>query len=211
MSKLYHPPHSLFVAFGCRKAAFFLLNNTFYLQISAFVGLFCGKMLKYRKTGRKERAVMRILVFSDSHRHTDSCIRVIGRLIGVDMILHAGDNAADAERIREAFPDIPVSYVAGNCDFSDAPKELVLPLGGKKIFLTHGHLYNVKNDCGFSRITARAAELGCDCAVFGHTHEPFCDIKNGMTLLNPGSIRDARTYGVIEIENGVLRAAVIDA
>ena len=154
---------------------------------------------------------MRILVFSDSHHDVKSCINVINNIIGVDMILHAGDFADDAEKIKEAFPDITVNYVAGNCDFGIAPKELVFHLGGKKILLTHGHLYNVKNDYGFSALISHAEELGCDCAVFGHTHRGFCDTNGRITLLNTGSIRDGKTFGVIEIENGKLRAAVCDA
>ena len=154
---------------------------------------------------------MRIVVFSDSHHDIKCCCDVINRIIGIDMILHAGDHAADAESIARLFPDIPVNFVLGNCDFGDAPKELVFTASGKKIFLTHGHLYNVKNDLGFSALLKRTQELGCDCAVFGHTHEGLCDVKNGITLLNPGSIRYGKTFGVIEIEDGRLRAAVCDA
>ena len=50
-----------------------------------------------------------------------------------------------------------------------------------------------------------------DCAVFGHTHQGLCDIKNGITLLNPGSIRYGKTFGVIEIEDGKLRADILNA
>ena len=154
---------------------------------------------------------LRILVFSDSHRDTKSCIKVINNIIGVDMVLHAGDHADDAEKLKTLFPDIPVNFVAGNCDFSSAPKELVFHADGKKIFLTHGHLYNVKNDFSLSALVSRAEALRCDCAVFGHTHEPLCDIQKGITLLNPGSIRNGGTFGVIEIEGGVLRAAVCNS
>ena len=154
---------------------------------------------------------MRILVFSDSHQDIESCISVVNRIIGVDMLVHAGDHVHDAKRLSLAFPYIPIHFVSGNCDFSDAPKELVFCACEKKMFLTHGHLYNVKNDLEYSRLLSRAAELGCDCAVFGHTHKSLCDVKNGITLLNPGSIRYGKTFGVIEIEDGKLRAAVCDA
>lgn len=154
---------------------------------------------------------MRILAFSDSHQDIESCKSVINRIIGIDMIVHAGDHASDAKRLAQIFCDIPVNYVSGNCDFADAPKELVFNAGGKKIFLTHGHMYNVKNDLGYSCLSERAKELGCDCAVFGHTHQSLCDIKNGITLLNPGSIRYGKTFGVIEIEDGKLRADVLNA
>ena len=154
---------------------------------------------------------MRILVFSDSHHDIDGCVSVINRIIGIDMILHAGDHAQDAQNLARLFCDTPINYVSGNCDFADAPKDLVFNASGKKIFLTHGHLYNVKNDLEYSCLFARAKELGCDCVVFGHTHQGLCDIKDGITLLNPGSIRYGKTFGVIEIEEGKLRAAVCDA
>lgn len=153
---------------------------------------------------------MRIIVFSDSHQDIESCITVINRIIGIDMIVHAGDHASDAQKLARIFGNIPVRYVSGNCDFSGAPKELVFTAGGKKIFLTHGHMYNVKNDCEYSSLFRRAAELGCDCTVFGHTHRSLCDVKNGITLLNPGSIRYEKTFGVIEIEDGRLRAAILN-
>ena len=151
---------------------------------------------------------MRILIFSDSHRDVESCADVITRIVGVDMIFHAGDHASDAAQIAARFPHIPVRSVLGNCDFSQAPKELVITAEDKKILLTHGHLYNVKNDYEYSSLMRRASELNCDCAVFGHTHEGLCDIKGGITLLNPGSIKYGKTFGVIEIEDGKLRAAV---
>ena len=154
---------------------------------------------------------MNVAVFSDTHRDTEDCIKVINNIVGVDMIIHAGDHLDDAKKIKNAFPDIAINFVAGNCDFGTGPKELVFHAGGKKIFLTHGHLYNVKNDYGFSALLSRAKSLGCDCAVFGHTHEPLCDIKGSITLLNPGSIKSSKTFGVIEIENGVLKAAVCNA
>ena len=77
---------------------------------------------------------MRILVFSDSHRDSEDCIKVIENIVGVDMIIHAGDHADDAEKIKAAFPDIPINYVAGNCDFGSFPKELVFHADGKKVF-----------------------------------------------------------------------------
>ena len=154
---------------------------------------------------------MRIIVFSDSHRDHKICTDVVNRIIDVDMILHAGDNSDDAKKISKQFQDITVSFVAGNCDFGDGAKELVIEAERKKIFLTHGHLYNVKNDIEYTSLFERAKELGCDCAVFGHTHLGLCDVRRGITLLNPGSIKYGRTFGVIEIEDGKLRAAICNA
>lgn len=150
---------------------------------------------------------MRILVFSDSHRDIESCIRVINNIVGVDMILHAGDHISDAKELCRMFPEIEFEYVPGNCDFSADEQEVVIEADGKKIFLTHGHGYSVKYDDTYSELLKRAEDLGCDCAVFGHTHKSLCDPRKKVLLLNPGSIKNG-TYGVIEIENGVLKAAV---
>ncbi len=154
---------------------------------------------------------MRILVFSDSHKSINSMIAVTKNLVGVDMIIHAGDHASDAESLQNAFPDIPVKYVSGNCDFSNVPSETVIEADGKRIFITHGHNYRVKYEADYLTLFLRATELNSDCVVFGHTHLPFCDINKGITLLNPGSIKSRKTYGVIETENGKLKACICDA
>jgi len=135
-------------------------------------------------------------------------IKVIKRIVGVDMIIHAGDHSSDAEYIEKLFPNIPVKYVRGNCDFSSAPLELIVEVCGKKIFLTHGHFYGVKYEYDYLTIKNRAKELSCDAVVFGHTHKSICDKGTDLTLLNPGSVCYSKTFGVIEIENDKLNAAI---
>ena len=150
---------------------------------------------------------MRILVFSDSHRDIESCIRVINNIVGVDMILHAGDHISDAKELCRMFPEIAFEYVPGNCDFSADDPDVIVETCGKKIFLTHGHRYSVKYDDTYRELLEKAEAEKCDCAVFGHTHQSLCDPRKKVLLLNPGSIKNG-TYGVIEIEDGVLKAAV---
>ena len=151
---------------------------------------------------------MRILVFSDSHKKTDACARVIENIIGVDMILHAGDHAADCMELEKMFPDIEFKYVAGNCDFTSAPQELTFNVCGKRIFLTHGHGYAVKYDSDYYTITNKGVSENADLVVFGHTHVPVCDFSKRPAILNPGSIKHGGTYGVIEIEDGKLKACI---
>jgi len=151
---------------------------------------------------------MRILVFSDSHGSVSACTTVIENIINVDMILHAGDCVSDAAWIQKCYPNIPVKYVRGNCDTNPctAPSELIIEAEGKKILLAHGHQYSVKSQPECQDLIEAAK--GCDCAVFGHTHQPVCFKKENLTVLNPGSAKSLNSYGVIEIEDGVLRAAV---
>lgn len=151
---------------------------------------------------------MRILVFSDSHKNISACISVVENIIGVDMIIHAGDHASDAAWIQKCFPDIPVKYVSGNCDPAIAPLEMIIEAENKRIYLTHGHLHSVKSQEDYHSLITAAKDKNCDCAVFGHTHKSECFASDGLTVLNPGSIKSSGTYGVIEIENGILKAAV---
>ncbi|MCX7714360.1 MAG: metallophosphoesterase [Clostridia bacterium] len=152
---------------------------------------------------------MRILAFSDSHHHINGCIKVINAIEKVDMILHAGDCNRDAEDLAALYPHIEIKYVQGNNDFDRKPKELCFEAGGKKIFLTHGHLYRVKTDFEYETLIEKAKHENADLAVFGHTHIPYSNTFGSLNLLNPGSICYCGTYGIIEIENGKLRTAVL--
>lgn len=154
---------------------------------------------------------MRILVFSDSHTSISSCCSLVEKISGTDMIIHAGDHASDAEKLKIKFPDIDVVYVRGNCDFTAADDELVKDVCGKRIFLTHGHRYNVKFDSDYRLLRKRAEEQNADIAVFGHTHIPFHENNGKLILMNPGSIKYTHTFGIIEIEDSKLRADICDA
>lgn len=101
--------------------------------------------------------------------------------------------------------DAPCFAVRGNCDWvSDLPMELLLPLGGKRIFLCHGHGYGVKN--GLLRLFYRAREQGADYAVFGHTHHSLIAQREGIFLVNPGSIgafygKGGPTFALLDTES----------
>ena len=151
---------------------------------------------------------MRILVFSDSHKNIEACARVIENLIGVDMVIHAGDHASDAMELERIFPNIDFRYVSGNCDFTVAAAELLIEVCGKRIFLTHGHGYAVKYDPDYYTIINNGASENADLIVFGHTHVPVCDFSKRPPILNPGSIKHSGTYGIIEIEEGKLKACI---
>ena len=42
---------------------------------------------------------------------------------------------------------------------------------------------------GLETLAARAKELACDVALYGHTHTPLISEVGGVTLVNPGSLR----------------------
>lgn len=139
--------------------------------------------------------------------------KLIKAFSGVDLILHLGDwvSLSVYDQLSEL---APVDGVAGNNDGGDIirrfGKKKVLEIAGFRIGLVHGHE-------PFSRLTtpekaARAfANEGVQCVLFGHSHQPYHKVENGVLLFNPGSPTDKRrekaySFGLLEIENGHLRA-----
>lgn len=149
-----------------------------------------------------------ILIFSDTHGNVEDPIEVIRQEKSVGAVIHAGDFERDARTIQDAYPNIPVYSVPGNCDIlSDSPTELTTVIGGKKIFITHGHTYNVK--FGLSRILNKASYEDYDLIVFGHTHKSIIEYAGSAIVVNPGSIKGyTKTYAKAVITNDTLRVSI---
>ncbi len=108
----------------------------------------------------------RIVVFSDTHRNINNCIRVLDNLIGVDIAIHLGDHVSDAEDLSYLYPDVEFIKVRGNNDFDfSTPIETVVECEGIKIFCCHGHMY--KQETLFNI----AKEEFCSIVLCGHTYK----------------------------------------
>ena len=150
---------------------------------------------------------MKIGIVSDSHGDTqifEDMLAVPGAA-EVEMWLHAGDFAPDAD-VLAAMTDRSVVRVLGNCDFlvDGVYEETTVEIAGHRIFLTHGHCFNVRFDTAMLRAAAR--EAGADIAVYGHTHVAI-EEQGDVTVLNPGSIarpRDAQrgSFMLVELAAG---------
>lgn len=127
-----------------------------------------------------------VIIISDSHgnrRALDSLDTVFSES---DYILHLGDTSGDGGYVRAKFPE-KTYLVNGNCDpIKLGEDELVLEIEGEKIFATHGHLYSAKHT--LTKLAARAKELGCGVALYGHTHRADEREIDGVTLINPGAM-----------------------
>jgi hypothetical protein len=147
---------------------------------------------------------MRIGVISDSHGKRFALDRALKNVGEVDLLIHLGDLCSDAAYLEKSL-EVPVVYVRGNCDFSgQAPCSREIEVEGKRIFLTHGHLYRVK--WGTSYLVDFASKNGFDVVLFGHTHVPEVFWKGKTVFMNPGSVSLPRgstgpTAGVIEMSD----------
>src|SRR5690554_5293591 len=112
----------------------------------------------------------------------------------MDVVIHTGDNYEDLKYIQRKY-NSNVIGVKGNCDWEeDVAEERVEILGGKKVYITHGHLHGVKY--GLNGMFYKGKELQTDIVIFGHSHMPVYLIEEGMILLNPGSISLPRRNSV---------------
>ena len=147
---------------------------------------------------------MRIVVTSDSHRRTGYLLDIIERhKDNADLFINLGDGEGDVDDAIALYPNIKIERVCGNCDWnSNLPLSKTITANGKTIFFSHGHPYYVKH--GYEIIEQKAVEIGADICLFGHTHIPYTEYKNGIYFMNPGAVCDG-VYGIIDIvDNGIM-------
>ncbi|MEG1953041.1 MAG: metallophosphoesterase [Hydrogenoanaerobacterium sp.] len=144
---------------------------------------------------------MRIIVMSDSHRNVANVRKIVEKhMEDGDLFLHLGDGERDFEAVMGDYPTLKSEHVCGNCDFySFAPTLGVLKEDGKKIFFTHGHIYNVKY--GTKELIVAAQSRHADIVLYGHTHIAKSEYDDGIYVINPGScsgIGDT-SYAILDI------------
>lgn len=151
---------------------------------------------------------MKILVLSDSHSALSFMRRCIDA-VKPDVMIHLGDYVKDGDAMADEYPNITCYQVPGNCDlrrlFEPMAEIVKVTIGGVRFYLTHGHLHNVKSYLG--KLIADANAAGADIALFGHTHEAYCEQQDdGMWVMNPGSCGYyGGSVGYIEIVSGEIR------
>lgn len=152
--------------------------------------------------------MIRLLVFSDSHGVRQPMKDLYDRYSN-DGVIHLGDHIADARWLLQRTNGHPVYQVLGNCDLGEMGYERqVLELEGAKILMMHGHRYGVKSGYGTALAAAKAEEA--QAVLFGHTHIPFMERRDGILMLNPGALRNPnREYAIIEIENGTVKGVLL--
>lgn len=143
---------------------------------------------------------MRVLIVSDSHGLRKELQELKNFHEDVDLFIHCGDSElSPQDPVLEGF-----EIVQGNCDFNgNFPNQLLLNAQDHKIFVTHGHLYQVKSN--LLNLHYKAQEMNANIVCFGHSHLLGVEKIDKTLFINPGSIRLPRgrkekTYVIIDIE-----------
>lgn len=153
------------------------------------------------KVGVEEK--LKILLISDSHGEFKK-INKMYKKEKPEIVIFSGDGAKDFEELSYAYPESKFIGVKGNVDFDyNMNIRVDFEIEGKKILLTHGHLYGVKSSYGV--LLAEAKRGNADIVVFGHTHEPLNESFDGIKLFNPGSAKDGN-YGIMIFESSELKS-----
>jgi uncharacterized protein len=161
--------------------------------------------------------VARLAVISDTHLPRggralpEACLQ---RLRAADAILHAGDlmERSVLDELERLGP--PVHAVRGNVDSAELQARLpltrIVEIDGARIAMVH--------DAGprerrLARLRHRFPEAGA--VVFGHSHVPLHEERDGFAIFNPGSPTERRrsprhTMGVATVAGGRVTFELLD-
>jgi putative phosphoesterase len=144
-------------------------------------------------------------VISDTH----GLLRpeAVEALRGCDRIIHAGDVGSPdvLDQLRRV---APVVAVRGNVDKGAwalaLPRTATIDLGGQTIYMLH-----ILGD-----LDLKPAAAGISAVVYGHSHKPSIEERDGVLFLNPGSAGPRRfrlpvTVARLSASDGRLAARII--
>ncbi|MGB0581107.1 MAG: metallophosphoesterase family protein [Limisphaerales bacterium] len=124
---------------------------------------------------------MLVGLISDTHGKFDPQIPELFR--DVEHILHAGDICGN-EIIRKLERIAPVTAVLGNNDYDPQYREKeIVELAGTKILIHHIVPFHNPRAPIFDSIERVKPDL----VLYGHTHKPADETRDGIRYLNPGS------------------------
>jgi hypothetical protein len=144
-------------------------------------------------------------VISDTH----GLLRpeAVQALAGSELIIHAGDVGSPG--ILEALQAVaPVQAVRGNTDRGAWARKLpdreVVQVGGVLLYVLH-NLYELDLD---------PVAAGFKAVIYGHSHRPDIDRRQGVLFLNPGSAGPRRftlpvTVARLHLQGTSLQAEVV--
>jgi uncharacterized protein len=151
------------------------------------------------------RAPVLIGVISDTH----GLLRpeAVAALRGSECIIHAGDVGA-REILDELRAIAPMTAVRGNIDKGASagklPESDVVEVGGVLIYVLHD----------LAQLDLNPEAAGFRVVVYGHSHVPKQEMRNGVLYFNPGSAGPRRfklpvTLGRLVVRNDAVRGEIV--
>jgi putative phosphoesterase len=128
-------------------------------------------------------------------------------LAGSDLIIHAGD-VGDAAVLDALKAIAPVTAVRGNVDMgalgAALPETAVVDAGALKIFVLHI----------IAELGVDPAKEGYAAVIYGHSHKPSIETRNGVLYFNPGSAGPRRfslpiSVARVRVEGQTLRPELV--
>lgn len=142
--------------------------------------------------------MLRIGLISDTH----GLLRpeALDFLRGSDHIVHAGD--IGSESILAALRDLaPLTVVRGNTDHEPWTTRIsetdLVQVGEVSLYVIHD----------LARLDLEPRAAGVQAVIYGHTHKPLVEDRNGVLYVNPGSAGPRRfklpiSVGELIVEGG---------
>lgn len=140
---------------------------------------------------------MKVIIFSDNHGKVSTLTDIRKRHPEISIFIHCGDYCSSVD-------DSWMIRVAGNNDYDDCDEIKIINIDGKRILITHGHLfprYKLVDS-----LYQYALKNHCDIVCFGHIHVRVLEEKNGILIINPGSTNynydgSQCGYAILDTEN----------
>lgn len=145
-------------------------------------------------------------VISDTHGLLRP--QAVAALRGVAHILHAGD-VGSPEILEELRTIAPISVVRGNVDQGawawGIAHNQVVEIEGVSIYVLHI----------LSELDLKPEASGFAAVVYGHSHKPASEVRNGVLYFNPGSAGPRRfklpvTVGKLVVDGARVRGEVVE-
>jgi putative phosphoesterase len=160
-------------------------------------------------TSNRRKAILKMVkigVISDTH----GLLRpeAVEGLRGSDFLIHAGD--IDEPTILDKLAELaPVTAVRGNVDRGAWTKKLptsaVLEVGCVSIYVVHN----------LQELDLKPEAAGFAAVIYGHTHVPKKENKNGVLYFNPGSAGPRRfqlpvSVGRLVVDGAKLKGELLE-
>jgi len=154
----------------------------------------------------KQKKPIHVGVLSDTHGLLRP--QVVENLLGVEMIIHAGD--VGNEEILDTLKNIaPVTAVRGNTDWGIWTQGLrakeAVEVGGILLYVLHN----------IDELDLEPAAAGFSVVVYGHSHQPSLHYHRDVLYLNPGGAGQRRfdypiTIALLHVNGSAVEPQILE-